>query len=595
MDIRDDLRNIAIIAHVDHGKTTLVDEMLKQSGIFRVNEHIEERVMDSNDLERERGITIFSKNTAVEYNDVKINIIDTPGHSDFGGEVERVLKMVDGVLLLVDAYEGPMPQTRFVLKKAMELNLKPIVVINKIDRKDQRASEVLDEVLDLFIDLEANDDQLDFKVVYASSREGYAMVNEKDKPKDLKPLFDIIISEIPKPKGFIDHPLQLLVSNIASDKYIGRIAIGRIERGSISEGEDIAVIKKNGAIEKGRVVTLFTFKGLARQKTNKAAIGDIVGVSGIADINIGESICQLDNPEALAFVDVDEPTISMVFSVNDSPFAGTEGKFVTSRHLRDRLHKELENNVALKIEETSSTDSFKVFGRGELHLSILIETMRREGYEFQVSKPTVVIKLVEGVKCEPIEYLVIDVKEEFVGPVMKKLGERKANMIHMEHGIQGSTRIEFKIPAKNLIGYYSEMLTDTKGNGVMHHVFDGFEPLTDVVITRKRGSMLAHEQGEAIQYGLFYAQKRGELFINPKTKVYKGMIVGQNAKNDDINVNVCKRKHQTNVRSSGTDDALKLITPKIFSLEEALEFISQDELVEVTPLSIRMRKKPEKR
>ncbi len=591
MDIRNDLRNIAIIAHVDHGKTTLVDEMLKQSGIFRENEHIDERVMDSNDLERERGITIFSKNTAINYKDIKINIIDTPGHADFGGEVERILRMVDGVLLLVDAFEGPMPQTRFVLKKAMELNLKPIVVINKIDRHDSRADDVHDEIIDLFINLDANDDQLDFKVIYASSRDGYAMYKQDDEPKNLIPLFETIISEIPKPKGYIDHPLQLLVSNIASDKYIGRMAIGRVERGTITEGQEVAVCRKNGAIEKGKVVNLFTFQGLSRKKSEKAQVGDIISVSGIEDINIGESICQLDKPEALDFVDVDEPTISMVFSVNDSPLAGTEGQFVTSRHLRERLYRELENNVALRVEETDTTDSFKVFGRGELHLSILIETMRREGFEFQVSKPAVVIKEINGQKHEPVEYLVIDVPENFVGAVMKKLGERKAEMIHMEHGVKGSSRIEFKIPSKNLIGYYSEMLTDTKGNGIMHHTFDGFEPLTGKIVTRSRGSMFAFERGEAVQYGLFYAQKRGELFIIAKTKVYQGMIVGQNAKSDDIDVNVCKKKQQTNVRSSGADEALKLITAKILSLEESLEFIGDDELVEITPQSIRMRKK----
>jgi len=591
LDIREDLRNIAIIAHVDHGKTTLVDEMLKQSGIFRENEHIDERVMDSNDLERERGITIFSKNTAVDYKGIKINIIDTPGHADFGGEVERVLRMVDGVLLLVDAFEGPMPQTRFVLKKAMELNLKPIVVINKIDRVDSRAEVVLDEIIDLFINLDANDDQLDFKVIYASSRDGYALYKQEDEPKNLLPLFETIIHEIPKPQGYSDHPLQLLVSNIASDKYIGRMAIGRIERGTIVEGQEVAICKKNGAITKGKIVKLFTFQGLSRKKSTSAKIGDIVSVSGIEDINIGESITQLDNPEALDFVDVDEPTISMMFSVNDSPLAGTEGQYVTSRHLRDRLYKELENNVALKLETTGNTDSFKVFGRGELHLSILIETMRREGYEFQVSKPTVVIKEIDGKKYEPVEYLVVDVPEEFVGVVMKKLGERKGEMVHMEHGVKGSSRVEFKIPAKNLIGYYGEMLTDTKGNGIMNHTFDGFELLSEKINTRSRGSMIAFEKGEAVQYGLFYAQKRGELFIPSKTKVYQGMIVGQNAKSDDIDVNVCKKKQQTNVRSSGADEALKLVTPKILSLEESLEFIGDDELVEITPKSIRMRKK----
>ncbi len=587
----DKIRNIAIIAHVDHGKTTLVDELLKQSGVFRNNQHVSERIMDSNDLEKERGITIFSKNTAINYNGIKINVIDTPGHADFGGEVERVLKMVDGVLLLVDAFEGPMPQTRFVLKKAMKLNLVPIVVINKIDRPDARAEAVYDEILDLFISLQIEDHQLDFPIIFTSAKEGYAIEKLGDEPKSVKPLLDAIVNNIPAPEGDIDGSFQCLVSSIDYDKYVGRIGVGRISRGTVSKNEDIMLCKKDGELIRSKVVSLYTFDGLKRKETEKAGLGDIIAVSGIEGIHIGDSICDIDNPDPVDFVDIDEPTISMIFSVNNSPLAGTEGKFVTSRHLRNRLFKELESNVSLHIEETGSMDSFKVLGRGELHLSILIETMRREGYEFQVSRPAVVIKDIDGIKHEPVEYLIIDVPEEFVGNVMKKVGARKGEVVSMEHGVQGSTRLEFRIPAKNLIGYYSEMLTDTKGTGILNHTFDAFEPLTADLVKRARGSMIAFEPGESTIYGLFNAQKRGTLFIDARVKVYTGMIVGENAKSEDLNINVCKNKQLTNVRASGSDEALRLINIRHLSLEQALEFISDDELVEVTPINIRMRKK----
>jgi len=588
---RENIRNIAIIAHVDHGKTTLVDELLKQSGIFRNNQHVSERVMDSNDLEKERGITIFSKNTAIDYKGIKINIIDTPGHADFGGEVERVLKMVDGVLLLVDAFEGPMPQTRFVLKKAMNLDLVPIVVINKIDRPDARAEEVYDEILDLFISLQIEDHQLDFPIIFTSAKEGYALEKLDDDPVSVKPLFDAIIRSIPCPEGDDEGPFQCLISSIDYDKYVGRIGVGRISRGTISKNEDMLLCKKDGERIPSKVVTLYTFEGLKRTEAESAAMGDIIAVSGIEGINIGDSICDRENPEPIDFVDIDEPTISMIFSVNNSPLAGKEDKYVTSRHLRDRLFRELESNVSLHVEETESTDSFKVLGRGELHLSILIETMRREGYEFQVSRPQVVIKDIDGVKHEPVEYLIIDVPEDFVGNVIKKVGSRKGELASMEHGVQGSTRLEFRIPAKNLIGYYSEMLTDTKGTGIMNHTFDAFEPLKPELIKRPRGSMIAFESGESTIYGLFNAQKRGTLFIDARTKVYTGMIVGENAKTEDLNINVCKNKQLTNVRASGSDEALKLINLRDMTLEQALEFISEDELVEITPLSIRMRKR----
>ncbi|NMA33553.1 MAG: translational GTPase TypA [Clostridiaceae bacterium] len=588
---RENIRNIAIIAHVDHGKTTLVDGMLRQSGIFRENEQVQERVMDSNDLERERGITILAKNTSVRYKDIKINIVDTPGHADFGGEVERVLKMVDGVLLLVDAFEGPMPQTRFVLRKALQLNLKPIVVVNKIDRPEARPGEVVDEVLDLFIELGADDDQLEFPVVYASSRAGYAVLDTDDEKRDLEPLFKTIISHVPAPAGEEDGPLQILVSNVDYDDYVGRIAIGRIDRGRISTGQQAAVCKKDGTVYRSKISRMCVFEGLKRTECEDAGAGDIVAVSGISDINIGETICDAEVPEPLPFVDIDEPTVSMTFSVNDSPFAGKEGTYVTSRHLRDRLFRELETNVSLRVEETGSPDSFIVSGRGELHLSILIETMRRQGYEFQVSKPKVIMKEIDGAACEPMELLMIDVPEEYMGTVMEKLGSRKAELVDMRSAAEGYMRLEFKIPARGLIGYRSEFLTDTKGNGIMNHIFHGYEPYRGEITHRQRGSLVAWEAGEAVTYGLYNAQERGALFIAPGTLVYEGMIVGENSRNEDIVVNVCKKKHVTNMRASGSDEALRLTPPRILSLEQALEFNSDDELVEVTPKNIRLRKR----
>lgn len=589
--VRDDIRNIAIIAHVDHGKTTLVDGMLKQSGIFRSNEKVDERVMDSNDLERERGITILSKNTAVMYEGKKINIVDTPGHADFGGEVERVLKMVDGVLLLIDAFEGPMPQTRFVLKKALELKLKPVVVINKIDRPDQRVNEVLDEVLELFIELGADDEQLEFPTVYCSAKEGIAKLDMEEESEDLKPLFETIINHVPAPSGYMDEPLQMLVTTIDSNEYVGRIAIGKIARGRIKKNQQVAICGSEGDVRTAKVVTLYTFNGLKREEVLEASLGDIVAVSGIPDINIGETIADPQNPEAIPFVSIDEPTISMTFSVNDSPFAGREGQYVTSRHLRDRLMRELETNVSLRVNETDSTDSFEVSGRGELHLSILIETMRREGYELQVSKPRVIFKEINGVLHEPIEYLTIDVPEEFMGVVMEKLGVRKAEMVNMTSAINGYVRLEFKIPARGLIGYRSEFLTDTKGNGIMNHIFYGYEPAKGDIPERSRGALVAFETGEAVTYGLYNAQERGTLFIGPGTPVYEGMIVGVCSRAEDIDVNVCKKKHVSNMRAAGSDEALRLTPPVEMSLEQCLEFIASDELVEVTPKNIRMRKK----
>ena len=588
---REDIRNIAIIAHVDHGKTTLVDGMLRQSGIFRENELVQERVMDSNDLERERGITILAKNTAVNYMGLKINIVDTPGHADFGGEVERVLKMVDGVLLLVDAFEGPMPQTRFVLRKALQLDLQPIVVVNKIDRPEARPVEVVDEVLELFIELGADDDQLEFPVVYASSREGFAIINLEDEKKDLEPLLRTIVEKVPAPYGSFEEPLQLLVSNIDYDEYVGRIAIGKIDRGQIKLGQQAVVCKKEGTLANIKVSRLYKFEGLKRVEALEASLGDIVAVSGVGDINIGETICDVESPEPLPFVNIDEPTINMTFSVNNSPLAGREGTYVTSRHLRDRLFKELETNVSLRVEETETPDSFKVSGRGELHLSILIETMRRQGYEFQVSKPKVIFKEVNEIILEPIEMLMIDVPEEFMGVVMEKLGVRKAEMVNMHSATEGYMRLEFKIPARGLIGYRSEFLTDTKGNGIMNHIFHGHEPYKGDISHRQRGSLVAWEDGDAVGYGLYNAQERGSLFISPGTRVYEGMVVGENARNEDIVVNVCKKKHVTNMRASGSDDALRLVPIRVMSLEQALEFIADDELVEITPKSIRLRKR----
>jgi len=589
--VREDVRNIAIIAHVDHGKTTLVDAMLKQSGIFRSNEKVEERILDFNDLERERGITILAKNTAIRYKDVKINIVDTPGHADFSGEVERVLKMVDGVLLLVDSFEGPMPQTRFVLSKALELDLKPIVVINKIDRPDARPEEVIDEVLDLFIELGANDDQIDFPVVYTSAKEGIAKLSLDEESHDLRPLFDTILEYIPAPSGNIEAPLQLIVTTLDYDDYIGRIAIGKIVRGKIISGEEAAICKRDGSIQKVHINNLYQFEGLKRVQVEEASLGDIVAVSGISDIEIGETIADRDNPEAVDFVRIEEPTVTMTFSVNTSPFAGTEGKYVTSRHLRERLFKELETNVALRVEETDSPDSFKVSGRGELHLSILIETMRREGYELQVSKPTVIFKEVNGVKMEPIELLTIDIPEEYMGVVMEKLGPRKAELMDMHTLKPGTIRLKFKIPTRGLIGYRSEFLTDTKGNGIMTSVFYDYAPYKGDIPSRTRGALVAFETGVATTYGLYNAQERGTLFIEPGTKVYEGMVVGVNSRSGDIDVNVCKKKHVTNLRSATADEALRLSPVKKMSLEEALEFIDNDELVEVTPQSIRIRKK----
>lgn len=588
---RNDIRNIAIIAHVDHGKTTLVDAMFKASHVFRTNEKMDERVMDSNDLEKERGITILSKNTAVMYNDIKINIVDTPGHADFGGEVERVLKMVDGVLLLVDAFEGVMPQTRFVLRKALALDLKPIVVVNKIDRPGARPNEVVDEVINLFFDLAASDEQLGFPVIYASGKQGTASKDLNTPGTDMTPVFETIIKYIGAPKVHPDKPMQMLVSSIDYDNYVGRIAIGRVESGSISQGQNVAVCRKNGDIQQTKIGKLYTYQGLKRFEIEKAEAGDIIAVMGIPDINIGETIADSAHPEAIPFVDIDEPTLSMTFSVNNGPFAGREGQFVTSRHLKDRLMKELESNVSLRVEETDSTDSFKVSGRGELHLSVLIETMRREGFEFMVSRPNVIYKEIDGVKCEPMEELVIDVPDEFTGNVIEKLGRRKAEMINMIVGDQGYTRLEFKIPSRGLIGYRNEFMTDTKGNGIMNHVFDGYEPYKGEISARTKGSLIAFETGKSVTYGLFNAQERGTLFIGPGVDVYQGMIIGENPRPEDMEVNVCKEKHLTNTRASGSDDALRLVPPRIFSLEQAIEYIGEDELVEVTPKNIRLRKK----
>jgi len=589
--VRNDIRNVAIIAHVDHGKTTLVDALLRQSNIFRNNEKVQERVMDSNDLEKERGITILSKNTAVMHEGVKINIVDTPGHADFGGEVERVLKMVDSVLLVVDAYEGTMPQTKFVLRKALELNLKPIVVINKIDRSDARPIEVIDEVFDLFVELGANDEQLDFPIVYASAREGIAKMDVSDESTNMDALFDVIIKRVKAPSGFLDKPLQMLVTTLDSNEYVGKIAIGKIERGSLKKNQQIALVRKDGKIENARISNLYVYQGLKREEAEEAMLGDIVAVAGIPDINIGETIADSSNPEALPFIDIDEPTLSMNFMVNNSPFAGREGDFVTSRHIRDRLTKELETNVSLRVEETDSADCFKVSGRGELHLSILIETMRREGYELQVSKPSVIFKEENGVTLEPVERLTIDVPEEFMGVVMEKLGPRKAEMVNMTSAVNGYTRLEFLIPARGLIGFRSEFMTDTKGNGIMNHVLEGYEKYRGEIPERSRGSIVVFESGTAITYGLYNAQERGNLFIEPGIEVYEGMIAGECARADDLEVNVCKKKHLSNTRSSGSDDALKLTPVRPMSLEQCLEFVASDELVEVTPKSIRMRKR----
>lgn len=585
------IRNVAIIAHVDHGKTTLVDAMLRQSGIFRANEQVAERVMDSNDLEKERGITILSKNTAVHYKDIKINIVDTPGHADFGGEVERVLKMVDGVVLLVDAFEGAMPQTREVLKKSLALKLKPIVVINKIDRPGAQPLKVVDSVLDLFIELGADDDQLEFPVVYASGKQGTATL-DLDKPgENLECLFETIINEIDPPQCDMDGTMQMLVSNIDYDDYIGRISIGRVERGSIDLNMPVAICKSEDKILNARVAKLYVYDGLKRIEVEHAEAGDIVALSGVADINIGDTICDYEHPEKIPFVDIDEPTVSMTFSVNNGPFAGKEGQFVTSRHIRDRLFKELDRNVSLRVKETASPDAFEVSGRGELHLSVLIETMRREGFELLVSRPKVIFKEIDGVKCEPMERLVVNVPDDCVGNVIEKLGRRKAEMINMEPAEDGHTKIEFKIPARGIIGYRTEFLTDTKGEGTMNHIFDCYEPYKGDVQARVRGTIVAFEAGKSITYGLYNAQDKGDLFIGPGVEVYEGMIVGLNSRSEDLAINVCKEKHLTNTRASGSDEALRLVPPIQMSLEKAIEFIQDDELVEVTPKSIRLRKK----
>jgi len=586
---QENIRNIAIVAHVDHGKTTLVDQMLRQSGIFRANETVRERVMDSEALEQERGITILAKNTAIQYKGVKINIVDTPGHADFGGEVERVLTMVDSVLLLVDAFEGCMPQTRFVLKKALGLQKHVIAVINKVDRLDARPAAVLDGIIDLFIELGATEDQLEFPVVYASAKEGTATLSADERGENIYPLLDTILEHAPAPQGDPDGKLQFLVSNIDYDDYIGRIAVGRVERGTLTRGMAAVLCKTDGATQNVRINKLFTFRGLKRIEAETVEFGDIAAIAGIQDVNIGETVCDPEAVEPLPFVKIDEPTVSMNFIVNNSPFAGREGKYVTSRNLRERLFRELETNVSLRVEETDSTDAFKVSGRGELHLSILIETMRREGYEFSVSRPRVILKEENGRVLEPYELLMIDVPGEYTGVVIEKLNARKAQLIDMN--TEGNTtRLEFKIPSRGLIGYRSEFLTDTKGNGVMNHMFSGYEEWAGDIPERQRGSIIAHEQGESTAYGLFNAQERGRLFIGPGVSVYEGMIVGENARQEDIVVNVCKKKQLTNIRASGSDEALRLTPPTVLSLEQSLEFIADDELVEVTPKSIRLRK-----
>ena len=591
---RQDIRNIAIIAHVDHGKTTLVDELLKQSGVFRANQEVQERVMDSNAIERERGITILSKNTAVYYNDVKINIIDTPGHADFGGEVERVLKMVDGVVLVVDAFEGPMPQTKFVLKKALELDLSVIVCINKIDRPEARPEEVIDEVLELLMDLDANDKQLDCPFVFASAKSGFAMNNLEDEQVNMVPLFETIINHIPAREGEKNAPTQVLISTIDYNEYVGRIGIGKIDNGTLKVNQDCVVVNHHEPEKKKRVKIskLYEFDGLNRVEVTEASVGAIVAISGIADIHIGDTICSNDNPEAIPFQKISEPTIAMQFLVNDSPFAGQEGKFVTSRHLRERLFRELNTDVSLRVEESDNADCFKVSGRGELHLSVLIENMRREGYEFAVSKAEVLTKYNDrGQLLEPMENVMIDVPEEFSGSVIQKLSSRKGELQGMGTGQGGYTRLEFLIPSRGLIGYRGEFMTDTKGNGIMNTSFEGYDLYKGDIAYRKQGSLIAFETGESITYGLYNAQERGTLFIGPGEKVYAGMVIGQNGKLEDVEVNVCKRKQLTNTRASGSDDALKLTTPRVLSLEEALEFIETDELLEVTPQNLRIRKK----
>lgn len=588
MTTNEKLRNIAIIAHVDHGKTTLVDAMLRQSHVFRSNEQVGERVMDSGDIERERGITILSKNTAILYDGIKINIVDTPGHADFGGEVERVLNMVDGVLLLVDAFEGPMPQTKYVLRKALEQKLKPIVVINKIDRPDQRVDDVYDEVLELFMELDADDDQLDFPVIYATARDGIAKFEMEDENDNLEPLMQTIVKEIPAPQGDLDGPLQMMVTTLEADDYVGRVAIGRIIRGSVRPNQNVVVISGDHET-KAKVGRVYVYQGLKRVDADVAGMGEIVALTGLGDVSIGYTVADAENPEALPTINIDEPTLSMTFGVNTSPFAGREGQFVTSRHLRDRLFKEIETNVAMHVEETDSADVFKVSGRGELHLSILIEQMRREGYELQVGKPEVVYKTINGQKCEPMENLTVEVPQEYMGAVMEALGTRKAELSNMTE-LSGYIRMEFFIPARGLIGFRSELLTSTKGNGIMNHIFHGYVPYKGDMSGRSHGSLVAFEQGETTGYGIFSLQDRGTMFISPGQQVYEGMIVGENARDIDMDINPCKKKNVTNMRTSASDEAIRLTPPRILSLEQALEYINDDELVEVTPENIRLRK-----
>ncbi|MEE1007897.1 MAG: translational GTPase TypA [Agathobacter sp.] len=591
---RDDIRNIAIIAHVDHGKTTLVDELLKQSGVFRENQEVQERVMDSNDIERERGITILSKNTAVFYKNTKINIIDTPGHADFGGEVERVLKMVDGVVLVVDAFEGVMPQTKFVLMKALSMELPVIVCINKIDRPEARPDEVIDEVLELFMDLDASDEQLDCPFIFASARDGYAMLNLDDEKKDMTPLFETIVNYLPAPTGDPDANTQVLISTIDYNEYVGRIGIGKVDNGMLKVNQDAVVVNHHDPdkLQKVRISKLYEYDGLNKVEVSEAKIGSIVAISGIADIHIGDTICSPDAPEAIPFQKISEPTISMNFIVNDSPLAGQEGKYVTSRHIRDRLLKELNTDVSLRVEETDSADSLKVSGRGELHLSVLIENMRREGYEFAVSKAEVLYKTDEnGKKLEPMEIAYVDVPDEFTGAVISKLQQRKGELQNMSSIAGGYTRLEFRIPSRGLIGYRGEFMTDTKGNGILNTIFDGYEPFKGEIAYRATGSLIAFESGESVAYGLFSAQERGTLFIGPGQKVYSGMVIGQCAKAEDIELNVCKKKHLTNTRSSSADEALTLVPPRVLSLEQAIDFIDTDELLEITPENLRIRKR----
>ena len=591
---RNDIRNIAIIAHVDHGKTTLVDELLKQSGVFRANQEVAERVMDSNDIERERGITILAKNTAVTYGDVKINIIDTPGHADFGGEVERVLKMVDGVILVVDAFEGAMPQTRFVLTKALALDLPVICCVNKVDRPEARPHEVVDEVLELLLELDASEEQLDCPFIFASAKAGYASLDPDVKGTDMKPLFETILSHVPAPEGDSEAPLQVLISTIDYNEYVGRIGIGKVSNGTIRVNGEVMLVNHHDESKKQRVkvTKLYEFDGLNKVEVESATIGAIVAISGIADIHIGDTLCDVNNPEAIPFQKISEPTLAMNFIVNDSPFAGTEGKFVTSRHLRDRLYRELNTDVSLRVEDTGTTEAFKVSGRGELHLSVLIENMRREGFEFAVSKPEVLYKEDEkGGTLEPVEQAIIDVPDEFSGAVISKLSERKGELRNMTTNASGTTRLEFIIPSRGLIGYRGEFLTDTKGNGVINTIFEGYVPYKGEISYRGQGSLIAYETGVSVTYGLFNAQERGTLFISPGEKVYSGMIIGQNGKAEDVEVNVCKTKHLSNTRSSGSDDALKLSPPRVLSLEQAIDFIETDELLEITPKTLRIRKK----